>query len=793
MRILFGLRELGWGEEDVHLAFARPLPGWAWVLIVLAAGLLSWWSYWRLEGPSRGRMVLAGVRASMLVLLALVISGPRLVRPNIVVEPDWVIVLVDRSASMGIRDVGDGPRRTREEQLEGVLESSWPMWSSLSEERRVVWLGFDAGAYDLEMETDADDETVGVDLGEPDGQRTSLASALDQAMRRAAARPVSAVVVLSDGRSVDRPSRQAMRRLEAEQIPVFSVALGRADALADLAIDRVRSPRVAFVDDTIPIDVRVARHGGGDWPPARVQLVDAPTGLVLDERALEPAREPGAPPGETASVMLRARPDEAGERSWAVRIVTDEPDLIETNNELALAIELVDRPLRVLYLDGYPRWEQRYVETLLLREKSIESASMMVASNRRYTQEGDRLLDAVPRSPEEWADFDVVVVGDVRSDLFSAEQLEQLREHVAVRGAGLLWIAGPGATPSSWRGTALADLIPFRMGEGRGQAVNAYAEPVTLIRTEASERLGLLDMSDDDEGGWPELLSDPRTGWSRLWYAQRIEDAALKPAAEVLARAVPGSAWRRSLIEEPASTPLVVSMRYGAGRVIYVGTDEIWRWRFGRGETLPERFWLPLIRLQGRESLARGGAPALLEASPRRAVVGEPIRIAIRLLDESLLETRPRGMTVRIRGVDSEESPELELMLSRDDTGGERLGQVYSATWLAPGAGRYSIEASDAMLAAMDLRTEVEVSRSDDELRRPETDHAMLVSLSEATDGRVLIGSDLAQLPELLPRRRMEIASEPDVETLWDKPIVLAILVLLLGVEWVGRRLARLS
>ena len=782
---LFGLDELGFGQEGVHLGFARPLPSWAWVLIVGGAGLLGWWSYWRLDAPSRARMVLAGVRAAMLILLALVISGPRLVRPNIVVEPDWVIVLVDRSESMGIRDVGEGTRRTREAQLEGLLESSWPMWSSLSEERRVVWLGFDAGAYDLEVLPD----DAGVDLGEADGQRTSLASALDQAMRRAAARPVSAVVVLSDGRSVDEPSRQAMRRLEAEQVPVFTVALGRAEALADLAIDRVRAPRVAFVDDTIPIDVRIARHGGGEWPAATVQLVDAPTGLVLDERALEPSEGPGAS-GDLASVMLRAKPEDAGERSWAVRIVTDEPDLIETNNELAIGIELVDRPLRVLYLDGYPRWEQRYVETLLLREKSIESSSMMVASNRRYTQEGDRLLDAVPRSPEEWAEFDVVVIGDVRSDLFSAEQLEQLREHVAVRGAGLLWIAGPGATPSSWRGTALADLIPFRLGDGRGQGVNAYAEPVTMVRTEASERLGLLDMSEE---GWPELLSDPRTGWSRLWYAQRIEDEALKPASEVLARAVPASAWRRALIDEPESTPLVVSMRYGAGRVIYVGTDEIWRWRFGRGETLPERFWLPLIRLQGRESLARGGAPALLEASPRRAVVGEPIRIAIRLLDESLLETRPRGLTVRIRAEDEEEPAEQELTLSRDDSGGERLGQVYSATWLAPASGTYTIEASDAMLAAMDLRTDVEVSRSDDELRRPETNHALLASLSDSTGGRVLIGSELGDLPELLPRRRMEIAGEPDVATLWDRPIVLAMLVLLLGVEWIGRRLTRLS
>lgn len=777
LQFLFGLEELGFGQDEVHLGWARPLPSWAWTLIVCGAAAFAYWSYWRLDANARWRMVLAGLRAVLIIVLAIVVAGPHLVRPNIVIEPDWVIVLVDRSESMQIRDVGEGTRQTREAQLESIVESSWPMWTSLTDERRVVWLGFDSGAFDL----DVDD---GPALGEPDGTRTSLADSLDQALRRAAARPVSAVVVLSDGRSVDRPSRQAMRRLEAERIPVFTVPLGREDPLADLSVDRVTAPRMAFVEDQIPVDVQVRRLGGEAWPSARVQLVDRSTGLVLDEARIEPGDE------DVATVMLRVRPDEAGERSWQVRLVTDQPDLVESNNQVAIGIELVDRPLRVLYLDGYPRWDQRYVKNLLLREASIESSALLVASNRRYTQEGDRLLDAVPRSPEEWAPFDVVIIGDVRADLFSNEQLEQLREHVAVRGAGLLWIAGPGATPSSWRASPLGDLIPFRMGAGVRGGVNAYDGPVTMRRTEAAERLGLLGLSEDGSE-WPEFISDPRTGWSRLWYAQRIEPDALKPAAQVLATAIPS---RRALGGDGGEpTPLVISMRYGAGRVIYVGTDEIWRWRFGRGETIPERFWLPLFRLQGRESLARGGASAILEATPDRGVVGEPVRIGVRILDESLLETRPKSVRVRIRMIGEPDEPVRELRLSPDESTTQGLGQMFSATWLAPAAGRYELEVADAVLAGMDLTTQIEVLLRDDELRHPEADHALLASLSTQTGGASLAAEDLDDLPDLLPVRRTEITGEPDIETLWDRPIVLIGIILLLAAEWIGRRLIRLS
>ena len=110
-----------------------------------------------------------------------------------------------------------------------------------------------------------------------------------------------------------------------------------------------------------------------------------------------------------ARVTLVSKPDQAGKRAWTVRVVPDGPDLIQENNAAEVAVELVDQPLRVAQFDGYPRWEYRYLKNLLLREKSITSASMLLASNRQYLQEGEILLDAVPRSPEEWAKFDVVV------------------------------------------------------------------------------------------------------------------------------------------------------------------------------------------------------------------------------------------------------------------------------------------------------------------------------------------------------------------------------------------------
>jgi hypothetical protein len=109
-------------------------------------------------------------------------------------------------------------------------------------------------------------------------------------------------------------------------------------------------------------------------------------------------------------------------------------------------------------------------------------------------------------------------------------------------------------------------------------------------------------------------------------------------------------------------------------------------------------------------------------------------------------------------------------------------------------SGRYKVEAIDPLVAAAGgLTTRAEVWQADDELRTPQTDHAALARLAAATSGQVLAASDLAQIAKLLPNRRLKLAGEPDVETLWDTPLALLVVVLIITVEWIGRRLLKLA
>lgn len=770
---IFGLDGMGFGDPGAVLTLARPLAGWAWVLLIAGLFGVAWLSYWRLEAPRRVRVVLAGVRGFLLVLLVVLACGPELRRDHERTEEDWLVVMVDRSGSMVLPDAGGaGHRETRDAALREVLDESSDVFGRIAEQKRVLWLGFDSGVFDIDPES----------LSAPAGRTTALGRSLRGALDRVAGRPISGVLILSDGRSMDRPDRDVLRMLERRQVPVFTVGLGSAEPIADVAVRRVQAPPMVFAEDVLSAQVELERTGGAGDAGGVVEMVDLDTGEVLDRREVD-FDEDGR-----ATAVLSSRVGEAGRRRLSVRFVGDTEDLIADNDAVEFAVELVDRPLRVLYVDGYPRWEQRYLKGLLLRERSVRSSSLLIAASRRFEQEGDVEIASLPESAEEWAEFDVVVIGDLRPELLGERALEGLREHIADRGAGLIWLGGAGAMPLAWRGSALEDLLPMSL-EGEG-SVTVFDEPVTMSRSEAAGSLGLFALEEAGEygavePGWPAMLSDPETGWSRLWWAQRIEPDAVKPGAVVLAGLTPEGLWRLGGGGE--SWPGVLMMRFGAGTSVYVATDEIWRWRYGRGEDLSERFWVPLMRQLGRASLERGGRRALLRVTPEEATVGQGVRVVVELLDQGLIDAKPGSVGVKIVGTDG---VGRALRLTGEADG---RGRFFSGVWTPSEAGRFVVRVEDGLLGSVGGERVVRVGWADDELRRPETDFGLLASLSEGSGGRVLEASGLDALEGLLPNREVKIAGEPEIVTLWDRGVVLVVLLVLFGIEWVGRRLVRLA
>lgn len=765
-------------NPEVVVAWRFDVPLWGWLLIMLAVGAIAWVSYRKLIGARGGRAAMAGARGLILLGIIVLLCGPSMVLPREDVERDHILFLVDRSPSITVSDVAEDPtarnvRISREDQLRKLLGEHGEVWTKLAEEHELDWYAF----------ADEIDAVAGPDaIGDTTGRATAMRSAIETALRRAAGKPISAVVVFSDGRSSEQIGPEVWQIVRQTGAKLHAVPLGAEDPPLDLAIQRIDAPDRAFVDDTVVVQATVNQlggapgsDGGADAPPGtKLELVDAATGEVLDSKPIDRLDE---------AVRLMHTPKAAGAVSWKLRLSTDEPELVVDNNNEQIDLSLVDRPIRVLYIEGYPRWEYRYLKNIMLREESIESSIMLISADRTFAQEGDVPLRRLPMDEEEMKPYDVVVIGDVSASFFSAGQLKLIEQQIAVHGAGLLWLGGSQHMPGSYTNTDLAKLLPMTEAAFDNPTLGA---PIVVEPTPVADALGVLRLKDTDgpadvgggdSGGvyWPSTLPP-------LTWAQDIKP--LKPTAEALAA------------DANTGSPLVVRMRYPPGMTLYVATDEIWRWRYARGDLYPEQFYMQLIRMLARSRLASGSDEtdrARLSISHRRAVTGDTVVVELQLLDPSLVASAGEAIEVDITPADADGNPRSgvdaqRITLTKDE---DRPG-VYTAAWEARQDGKLVLNVASPGLAALGLEQTITVNRSDDEMRYPAADHATLAELADRTGGKVFTKADLPTLPESIDNRARRTPADIS-EPLWNTPLAFALLIILLTIEWIGRKVLGLA
>lgn len=734
--------------ESWTLVLRTTPPLWMLVLLGLLLMGIGWASYAGLRGGRPARLALGACRALTLGVVLLLTLGPMIEWPRERVERDVVHVLLDRSTSLRVRDELDtnGGAITRDDALRMFIQQ--PVWKEIAKDHDIAWHTFGGSVRDM---------TSAEALEPIDADRTLIASVLAQWLDRAGTRPIGGVVLVTDGRSQDVVDETTRQRLGSMSAPLVAIPLGDERGMQDRAITEIEHPQRAFPRDQVPISVGI-RNPSTD--PVKVVLRERVSGVVLDERTVEPGAS-----GRSQTTLTGSR-QTAGKVDWEVVIVSDRADADASNDRREIQVDFMDRPLRVLFVDGWPRWEYRYLKNLLLRESGLESSVMLLSADRDFAQEGTAPLARLPANAEEFAAFDVVILGDVPGSYLDDARQKALRDMVATRGTGLLWIGGPRSTPGSWKGFSLEDTLPFtEVGD-----MPRWDEPVTMLPTEMATRVGLLRLGDRDET-WPAALAKNGEPWARLEWVQRVERRNLKPTVETWAT-VSGQDSREIL-------PVVMSMRFGAGTVTYVATDETWRWRHGRGETLPERFWIQIIRHLARQSLrADRNAPAI-EVDPVRVAVDQPTRIVVDGVGDATLET------VVVEAERSDGSEVIEIRLRPQEMG------RYVGSWAPPAEGAWRIRAArGAGWTATEAMVQVRSEQPEQVDTTP--DHALLQGLVGATNGRMLRALDASQLPSLIPSRSITVR-QPIQRPLWDRWPLYVLVVTLLATEWMGRRALRLA
>lgn len=768
-----------------------PAP-WVVALVVLpGAALIAALAYWREDLRRRPRLVLMALRFLSLLLLALVLMRPVRVESQENVEPAEVLVLLDDSASMRRRDTytGDGDQRAAVRELAGrapeeatrldlaraALDRLLPHLADEEYEARLF-------RFDEDLTPLADPEAA-----EGRGHGTHLGDALTRALATHRGRHVTDVVVVSDGRVTGgQDALDAATAARAAGVPVHSLVVGDTRPERNLVVELVEAPPSVLEGDQIAVSVRVHARGVEEGREVPVVLEELPPPDSRDEPrvvATEQARVTDV--GERVVLVApeRATGLDVTERRFRVHVEPLPDERMTDDNALELAVHVTRERVRVLYVDGYPRWEYRFLKDLLLRaDERIQAQIYLQSATSDFPQEATAGLDRLTRVPtgrrELLDNYDVVILGDVNpyrisSDPAEGEEFVRSLFEFVERGGGLCVVAGEYENPRALAGTEFDKLLPVELDPtgslGLDQETEVEQRP--LLEHPASPH-EVVRLHPDDELN--RELWEEETGLRGYYWYYPVEKA--KPGAQVLLRH-----GQASLSGDDEHDPLLVFGYYPSGRTMFLATDDMtWRWRYRYVHRYHERFWRNAIRWLALGRLKGGDRRFGLEPLRTRYGLDERVTLEARVLDEDYRPSEKDDQEIWLQG--PERPPGKRTLDGIDGRPG-----VFRGTFQAerPGLYRAWIERDGERVAT----TEVEVVLPSRENADPSPDPETLRGMATLTGGRAALVTQVRSLEAEFPgdeERREPISSE--LEDAWDHLGTLLLALGLLSVEWILRK-----
>jgi uncharacterized membrane protein len=800
---------------ELSLSFNPSWPGqqivgaglWNFLLVVASATLV-FWAYRRDGRTQMRRLLLGALRGMLLLVVILLLNRPVLVLGNNRIEPSVLAVMFDDSLSMSIRDgAGDSPSpgttpSTRLQAAVGVFTADQDrLLRELAKTHTLRLYRFDSAARPLTDAGPADTATI--DAGatqtstgiyeaalrglDASGQSTQIADSLRDVREDLQGQHVAGVVMLTDGRDTpERPLSASLTEAKDWGVKLYPVAMGSQRKPVNVEIESVDSQPSAFVGDYVNIKVSLSGTGlSGSGREVTLHLINNATHQpVLDENGQPVETRISVNDAAPTEAELLFKPTQVGTLDLLVQAEPLADQIDQRNSARPLQINVLDAKIAVLFVDGYPRWDYRYLKNALIRDKSVEVSCLLTGADPDFAQEGSRPITRFPENMAEMMDYDVVLFGDVDPRQFSDNQLQLVNDFVGTKGGGFGMVAGLRWSPWAYKGTPIEPILPVNI------SATGPEETDTSVALAAGFRLlpTKLGLNSSIFRAFPDAQRNTRYFAEDLpplfWYCRNV---TVKPGVGEVYATHP-----TDIAPDGHKAPLLVLGRFGAGRTLFSAIDDSWRWRFYTGEHVFETYWLQQLRqlALGRKS----GQRRLMFAADRTAVdLGEQVRAHLRILDPALLNQLPDDLNVDV--VDAATGHLLgQQNLQRQEGAKDLYNLSYTAQTLGsfilrlpPMPSAESGPAADAGPNAAGVGVPIEVTVPRLEFADPAPDLAGLSRLAAETGGKLLDVNTAGQLPTLVHSVAKVIPVEAS-QPLDGAPAALVLLAGLLTTEWILRK-----
>jgi uncharacterized membrane protein len=719
-------------------------PLWLLLLLIVAAAAGLFWNmrqrHGLLSNPRATAIWLAQTALIALVLFMLwhpAISVARL-RP----QENVVAVLVDHSRSMGIADEGKPRIQAAEDLLNNTLLPDLQKRFQV----RMYEFGRDAVRIDEARNLAADDNA------------TRIGDSLKHIASEAGTMPLGAVVLMSDGGdNTGGIDRDTIAQLHALRLPVHTIGFGPDHFAKDIEIVDVAAPARALAQSRVSARVAIRQHG---FAGSKVRLVVRENDHPISEQEITLRPDPE----QSETIVFNAGAE--GAHSFQIGVTPSPGEQNTQNNSVTRLVNVASGKKRILYIEGEPRWEFKFIRRAVEDDPGLELATVLrTTQNKIYVQgNGDKdraVQDGFPTKADVLFQYDGLIIGSVEANYFSTEQQAMIRDFADRRGGGVLFLAGRfSLSDGGYAKTPMAEMMPLRLPNEKTWSRNfAYATLTDAGKESVITRIE--EQRDQNIARWQKMPQ----------IANYAVMGAPKPGAVVLMNV--NEAGHRP-------TPLLAIQNYGHGRVGLFATAGSWRWKMlqDHNDRTHSEFWSQLMRWMVTETPGQ-----VLSSTPHQVLPDDthvPLRVSVR--DKNYETVSGATVETTIARPDGR-SDTIDLRPDPLEPG------MYTGEYTADKPGTYVAETS-ARQDKTDLGRDALTFRREDGVAEnfgAAQNRDLLQKLSSDTGGSYYTPSNAKKLPGEVAVSEAGITAHDNLD-LWDMPILFLLVILIRGGEWLLRR-----
>jgi uncharacterized membrane protein len=730
-----------WAYRTGVFAFASAWPLWLLVVSIVVAVVLIVATLWRRRQLGWRLLVPVGILQSLLAAAILCLLWRPVLNVERVRDRENVLaVAIDASASMAYGDED----RSRLQEVAGALQNG--ALAKLEDT-------FEVRLFSFAQTTTPLDSLESIPAP---GPQTRIGDSLVQVLQSAGSVPLAGVVLFSDGaENGGSLSEERLTELASYGVPIHTVGVGPEQIAGDLELERLEVPSSAPVGSTVTAQVGI-RHEGA----AKTRL------RVYDQQTIVAARDIELPADTTATNLTIDLPaGEPGTHELRFTLDALDGERNTINNTRTRVVDVPATRRNILYVEGEPRWEYKFVRRAAERDRALRLASVVHTTPNKYYRQGidtaGELADGFPATAAELFAYDAVVIGSYEAATLRPEQHRLLKEFVDHRGGSVLMLAARhGMASGGWQNAAIAQTLPAQLA-GR-QIMGLVQRPVRAQPTLYGAQSPILRFDPD-----PKRNADR---WKNLPVLADYQALGkLKPGAIVL---LEGNADR-------ARMPLLLWQHYGRGATFLLATASTVRWQMQlppQDET-HEVFWRQLLHA------ISATAPPRASIEPERLAYDDErnVRLVAELHNERFEPINDASVELRIA---PQTEPEFTQPMQPSGQGDGR----YVAGIDAASAGLYRIEMTARAGGREVGSATTHVLRNDGVAEHFATNQhrAVLERLAAMTGGRYWKLSELDGLAAAIPYSKAGVVERQTLD-LWNLPAVFLLLLLLKLSEWLLR------